>query len=768
MMARRLVAARTRPTVVGVLGVAGWVVIVLAASVGLILSPTVAGEANQLGLLIALSIFFVLLIVRLGVAAAKQRARRPGLLALLAGVALWAAGSALLNGDSPEARTFPATGEWLFLSSYLAFAAFLVLDVSHKRGRNLTAWLDAAIMVGAVGAVAGALLLTPFVNAFPEGGIPLLVAILFPLIDVTLALVVVGQWALAARSLSRSTVSLIAGFVALAVADSSLVLNLSTGTYAFSTLLGFLWGMSFMLIADGAVIRRPPAVAIARRLPAAFLAAAFTVAVVLLVIRPVGLLGWAIAIPAAITLFATGARLVIALQESRRASEAFQMAQTDDLTGLPNRRAVITALDHAIAADQSMGLVLLDLDGFKEVNDTLGHSAGDTLLELVALRMRDSLPSDVLLARLGGDEFAMVVPNDNELDLLERAQAVRQTLLAPAKVDGMDLAMHASLGITVREPGDTRAADLLRRADVAMYEAKVTRSGAQLYDAQRDEFSRQRLRMGEELRRALAKGQITTWYQPKVDAVTQLTVGVEALIRWQHPERGMIPPMAFLSVARRAGLMLELSQVVARLSVTDARHWQRLGLDLNVAINLAPPELLGGKMLPFLYDLIAETEVAAQTLTIEVTEDTFLADPERARDVLLDVRRHGLKTSIDDYGTGFSSLAYLRDLPVTELKMDRSFVSTLTTDERSRLIVASTIDMAHALDLKVVAEGVENAAVTAEVIALGVDVLQGYHLAAPMPGDQIEQWVRDWNENAMTSRSSPVTRPGHWRNSSAS
>ena len=413
-------------------------------------------------------------------------------------------------------------------------------------------------------------------------------------------------------------------------------------------------------------------------------------------------------------------------------------------------------------------MIYLDLDGFKEVNDTLGHSAGDTLLELVALRMRDSLPSDVLLARLGGDEFAMVVPNDNELDLLERAQAVRQTLLAPAKVDGMDLAMHASLGITVREPGDTRAADLLRRADVAMYEAKVTRSGAQLYDAQRDEFSRQRLRMGEELRRALAKGQITTWYQPKVDAVTQLTVGVEALIRWQHPERGMIPPMAFLSVARRAGLMLELSQVVARLSVTDARHWQRLGLDLNVAINLAPPELLGGKMLPFLYDLIAETEVAAQTLTIEVTEDTFLADPERARDVLLDVRRHGLKTSIDDYGTGFSSLAYLRDLPVTELKMDRSFVSTLTTDERSRLIVASTIDMAHALDLEVVAEGVENAAVTAEVIALGVDVLQGYHLAAPMPGDQIEQWVRDWNENAMTSRSSPVTRPGHWRNSSAS
>jgi diguanylate cyclase (GGDEF)-like protein len=768
MMASRLMPARARPSVVGVLGILGWVVIVLAGGMGFVLSPAVSGEANESLLFASLTFFFLVIIARVVVAAVRQRSRRAPLIALLAGIVLWALGSVTLNGESPEARAFPAPGEWLFVSSYLAFAAFLVLDVSHKRGRNMSAWLDAAIMVGAVGAVSGALLLTPFVNAFPEGGIPLLVAILFPLIDVTLALVVIGQWALSSRAWSRSTASLIVGFVVLAIADSSLVLNLASGTYAFSTLLAVLWGVAFMLISDGAVSTRPPIVTMARRLPVAFLATAFSSAVLLLVIRPDGLLGWAIAVPAAVTLFATGARLVVALQESRKASEAFQMAQTDDLTGLPNRRAVITALDQGIVAQQPMGLVLLDLDGFKEVNDTLGHSAGDTLLELVALRMRDSLPSDILLARLGGDEFAMVVPHDDELDLLERAQAVRQTLLAPAKVDGMDLAMHASLGITVREAGDTRAADLLRRADVAMYEAKVTRSGAQLYDAQRDEFSRQRLRMGEELRRALSKGQIITWYQPKVDAVTQMAVGMEALVRWQHPDRGMIPPMAFLSVARRAGLMLELSQVVAQRAVADARHWKQLGLDLNVAINLAPPELLGGEFLPVLYDLIDDAGLPMHVITVEVTEDTFLADPERARDILLDVRRHGLKTSIDDYGTGFSSLAYLRDLPVTELKMDRSFVSTLTSDERSRLIVASTIDMAHALDLRVVAEGVENAAVTAEVIALGVDVLQGYHLAAPMPGDQVEQWVRDWNENSMTGRSAPAIRPADWRDSSAS
>ena len=229
----------------------------------------------------------------------------------------------------------------------------------------------------------------------------------------------------------------------------------------------------------------------------------------------------------------------------------------------------------------------------------------------------------------------------------------------------------------------------------------------------------------------------------------------------------MIPPMAFLSVARRSGLMQQLSEVVATLAVHDAQRWQRAGLDLNVAINLAPSELLGGKLLPMLYDLIARAGIPTHLMTVEVTEDTFLADPERARDVLLEVRRMGLKTSIDDYGTGFSSLAYLRDLPVTELKMDRSFVATVCTDDRSRLIVSSTIDMAHALDLRVVAEGVESAAVSAEVVALGADLLQGYHLSPPMPSDQVEPWVRQWNEQSMLGHR-PLREPNPWRDSSAS
>lgn len=768
MLASLVARLRDGTTAVRLLGIVGWAIVVLGGIAGFIANPSAGSNADESVLIFALTAFFIVLIIRLLIAVVQQRNRRPALIAFTVGVILWSAGSAVLNAAVPaSATTFPAPGEWLFLSSYLAFAAFLILDASTRRGRTGAAWLDALITVGAVGALAGAVLLTPFVNSFPEGGIPLLVAILYPLIDVALAVVVVGQWALAARSWGKSTALLILGFIALAIADTSLVLSLSVGTYEFSTILSILWGVSFMLLSGAAVAPRPPIVAVSRRLPGVFLLTSFLVAIVLLLLRPTGLLGWAISIPAAITLIATAARLAIALRDSRQASEAFQMAQTDDLTGLPNRRAVLKVLDDGIAEERPMGLMLLDLDGFKEVNDTLGHSAGDTLLELVALRMRDALPPEIVLARIGGDEFAIVVHDDDELDLLEQAQAIRRTLLAPAKVDGMDLAMHASLGITIREPGDTRAADLLRRADVAMYEAKVTRSGAQLYDAQRDEFSRQRLRMGEELRRALSKGHVVTWYQPKVDAVTQQAIGLEALVRWEHPERGMIPPMAFLSVARRSGLMQDLSEVVARRAIADATRWQRAGLDLNVAINLAPSELLGGNLLPTIYAAIEEAGIPAHVITIEVTEDTFLADPERARDVLIDVRRHGLKTSIDDYGTGFSSLAYLRDLPVTELKMDRSFVSTVCTDDRSRLIVASTIDMAHALDLRVVAEGVESAAVSAEVVAMGVDLLQGYHQSPPMPGDQVEAWVREWNGRSMIAGSPGADRP-EWRGSSAS
>ena len=359
--------------------------------------------------------------------------------------------------------------------------------------------------------------------------------------------------------------------------------------------------------------------------------------------------------------------------------------------------------------------MLLDLDGFKEINDSLGHAAGDEVLRTVADRLALTLGPSAFVGRLGGDEFAIVVREDDSDRLLAIAAQIREALIRPVQVDNLDVAIRASIGITVRQPTDLLATDLLRRADVAMYEAKSTRSQALLYDAARDGFSRQRLRKAEDLRRGIGAGQLVVFYQPQVHAATQRVVAAEALVRWQHPSEGLLPPIAFLPVARRAGLMLALTDAVMRQVVADARRWTDAGLDFRVSFNCAPPELLGGTFLQRLFEAIDDAGLPPDRLMIEVTEDSFVADPEQARYTLQDLRANKVQTAIDDYGTGFSSLAYLRELPVDELKMDRSFVSTILTDPRSRVIVDSTNQMAHAMGLRLVAEGVEDQHVAAEL-----------------------------------------------------
>jgi EAL domain-containing protein (putative c-di-GMP-specific phosphodiesterase class I) len=280
---------------------------------------------------------------------------------------------------------------------------------------------------------------------------------------------------------------------------------------------------------------------------------------------------------------------------------------------------------------------------------------------------------------------------------------------------------------------------------VAMYQAKNSGLGAALYDGQLDEFSRSRLQLAEELRKGIADGQIEVWYQPQLDALTMEVSGLEALVRWRHPTQGVISPVSFLPAARRAGLMGRLSEVVAQQAVRDFEMHQRVGIDLRVAINCAPPELLGPTFLPQLYASITERNIPGDRLVLEVTEDSFLVDPQHTRDVLLELRSNGVQISIDDYGTGFSSLTYLRNLPVQELKIDRALIANVATDDRSRMIVASTIQLAHALSMRIVAEGVENADDLASLVAMGIDTVQGYHLARPMPSSQIVRWLQDWS-----------------------
>jgi diguanylate cyclase (GGDEF)-like protein len=451
---------------------------------------------------------------------------------------------------------------------------------------------------------------------------------------------------------------------------------------------------------------------------------------------------------------AAGARLGLALREARGAAEAYRLSLTDDLTGLPNRRAVLRRIQTAIAGDQPLSLLLLDLDGFKDVNDTLGHAAGDDVLRIVSKRLRQALPGDVLVARLGGDEFAVAVADDSEAAAMRTARTVGDLVARPTSVLGHTFIMGASVGVTLR-CGETSSSDMLRRADIAMYQAKAERAGALMYDPARDEFTTQRLRTAEFLRRGIPERQLRCWYQPQVDAVTHEVTGLEALVRWEHPDLGLLPPAQFLQIARSSGLMPTLTEAVADIVLRDARFWLARGVRLRISLNIAPPELLNAPLLDQLLRHVDHARLPADSLVLEVTEDSFIADPERARAALERIREHDVQIAIDDYGTGFSSLSYLRDLPVQELKLDRSFVRAVQSDARSRIIVASTNQMARGLGLRTVAEGVEDADIATRLRAVGIDVLQGYHIAKPMPKGDVEGWLAKWSAEPHA----PVTPP---------
>lgn len=736
-------AVRSRGGIVArVLTVGPWV----AIGSGLASSRVLTGEGRAVALVVSLVAVFGMLLARVLLTAIREPHRRLSLALLGGGVALWAAGSAWVSvGRTLSAVTFPAPGEILCVLAYLALAAFLQVDAPRRMATSAVAWTEAAVVCGAAVCLAGFAVLAPLSGTGVRGGLALLLAVLFPLINLVLSTTVIAQMVLGHRDRSGRTALLALGFLGIAIADSSLIGSLSTETYTASVALQGLWGASFAaLVAAGCRPPREPDGGPDSRESTAVLVTASALALVVLVFDPWTTVGWVVRVVALLTLVAAGFRMTLALREARGAAEAMRLSLTDELTGLPNRRSLLVATDRAVEAGDDVGVLLLDLDGFKDVNDSLGHSAGDAILVTLAHRMRRALPPGMLIARLGGDEFAVLVPRGDAVLLLETAQRLRTALAAPVRVENLDLAIDASVGIALHGDGPGSAADLLRRADIAMYEAKQSRVGALLFDPSLDGVARARLRRGEELRQALQGDQLVLHYQPQVDARTRQVLAFEALVRWQHPSEGLLGPAAFLPDARRVGLMPALTEKVLLTAVADLRRWLDIGLDVRVAVNWAPEEVVAGALVPTLVAALTSAGVPADRVTVEVTEDTFLAEPDRARAVLLQLRGHGMQVSIDDYGSGFSSLAYLRDLPVQELKMDRSFVARVVDDERSRLIVQTTTQMARAMNMRMVAEGVEDAAAVAALLPLGVDILQGYHVARAMPAAEVPTWIARW------------------------
>ncbi|MFF1547589.1 putative bifunctional diguanylate cyclase/phosphodiesterase [Streptomyces sp. NPDC058291] len=418
----------------------------------------------------------------------------------------------------------------------------------------------------------------------------------------------------------------------------------------------------------------------------------------------------------------------------------------DPLTGLPNRQWLLeriwTALDDAERIGARAALMLIDLDRFRSVNDTLGHLAGDRLLLQIADRLRIALPRGAEVARLGGDEFAVLLPvADSTTSASRIARALVADLGSPLDLDGLTLVLEASAGVAVFPDHALDAEGLLRRADVAMYQAKRDRTGVEVYESKRDSNTPDRLGLLGDLRRALDAHEVQLHYQPKVRFDGQVA-GLEALVRWVHPERGKVPPDEFIAIAESSGLMPHLTEYVLDTALAQVARWRAQGLYVPVAVNVSPRDVHTPGFAGSVAARLARHAVPAGALQLEITEHVLLEDPQRAADTLNALTGHGVKMSLDDFGTGYSSLVHLRRLPVSELKIDRSFVARLAVDAEDAAIVRCTVDLAHSLGLLVVAEGVEDDETWERLRDLGCDAVQGWLVAAAMPPEETTAWLR--------------------------
>jgi diguanylate cyclase (GGDEF)-like protein len=417
-------------------------------------------------------------------------------------------------------------------------------------------------------------------------------------------------------------------------------------------------------------------------------------------------------------------------------------ALVDHLTGLANRRALHRRLADALTEPEARAaLLMLDVDAFKDVNDTLGHDAGDLVLRRVAQRLEHVAIEADLLARVGADEFAVLLTGEQAEEANAIGRRLRSLLEAPLEVEGLGLRLGASIGIAhaPRHAGD--ATGLARRADVAMHLAKTHRTSIEVYAPERDRHSPARLALTAELHGAIEAGELEVHYQPQADVRTGAVRGAEALVRWRHPEHGLMPPAAFLPVAERAGLMGPLALLVLEAAIGRCAQWRADGHDLTVAVNLSVTNLMDPDLPAEVASLLRDAGLDARHLELEITEDVVMADAVGPIGVLHELKELGVRLSLDDFGTGYSSMAYLKHLAVDALKIDRSFVRDMADAHEDAAIVRSIVALAHALELDVVAEGVATQRAWYAVRDAGCDVAQGFHLGRPMPAEAFAEWL---------------------------
>jgi diguanylate cyclase (GGDEF)-like protein len=676
--------------------------------------------------------------------AALMPTERSAWFALGGGLALYAAGWIVDLFVYGGAASQPSYADALWLGAYAGFYPGVVLlgrDRFARRGLGM--WLDGLLGALALAAATAATALHGQLANLDTGSAAAIGAA-YPVSDVALLTFLATMFASSSWRPSRSGTALLAGLLVLGGADTLYAVDSAASGWSAGSAYDPLWGVAALLIAASAWLpaRRAALHRDTRRallFPSAFAAVAVGVLVygqtTSLSVLPVGL-----AVAALATVMV---RMALLLKETAALAVSRKLSLTDDLTGLDNRRSFSAEVQAAITDERPFALLMIDLDQFKELNDTLGHHLGDELLRCVGPRLGSVSRDGDVVARLGGDEFGVLVRGADTEAATAAAARLRAALARPFALAGISLHVGASIGIAVFPEHAEDAGTLMRDADVAMYEAKRGRTGHEVYKPKDDHHSRDRLALAGEVRRALAQDEFALHYQPVADLDSGELVGVEALVRWRHPERGLLAPGAFLPAIEHTEVMREVSHRVLAMAINQAGAWFRTDRAWRVAVNLSATDLLDRALVDDVAALLRRYGTPARRMTLEVTESILMTDPARAMEVLAELRGLGVHLALDDFGTGWSSLTHLQRMPVDEIKIDRSFVAAMATDAGSAAIVSSTVDLAHALGLRVVAEGIEDEATWTRLRTVGCDAAQGYYLSKPLAPGELERTVEE-------------------------
>jgi diguanylate cyclase (GGDEF)-like protein len=690
-----------------------------------------------------------------GLCLARVRMRPPGRgvsLALGLGLLAWALGDVAWTLESRGGATppTPSVADAFYLLIYpLAYLGVMLLIRGEIRSFRASVWLDGLVAGLGAAALCAAFVIDPILSSATGSPAAVVVDLAYPIGDLILltlavgALVIVPGW-------PRRLVVLVAGCLVMAVGDTVYLFQSAAGSYRPGTLLDATWVAALLLLSvtawqpvgtsrrDGVVHQTSP-----------FLPAVAAVASLGILVAGnwvhVGRLAVGLTVA---TLAVVGIRTVLARRELATLTRAVHaQASTDDLTGLGNRRQLMAELERRFVArsaaagtDPGIALLMIDLDHFKEINDSFGHPTGDWLLQQIGPRLAGATRSEDLVARLGGDEFAVLLGGADAAFATTVARRITAAIAPPFVVENTSLHVGASIGIALVPEHASGPTELMRCADVAMYRAKTAHCDFDVYEPALDDGA-DRLQLMEDLRTAIDTDGLTLYYQPQIDLRTGRIGTIEALVRWPHPTLGMIPPDQFLPVAEDSGLMGPLTTFVLEHAIAQCAEWHAQGHRVAVAVNLSTTNLLDTGLPGQITDLLGSAGLPPDALVLEITESTVMADLARSKEVIQHLSDAGLLVSIDDFGTGFSSLAYLSDLAVGELKIDRMFTGRLSvdgSDGRNEAIIRSSIELGHSLGLRVVAEGVECPDHFDFLAAAGCDIAQGYVISFPQPPDALD------------------------------